>query len=31
MTQALLTYVRRQGLSSLNWTPAAESLSYNFV
>ncbi|EGQ8732700.1 ATP-dependent helicase HrpB [Vibrio parahaemolyticus] len=26
MTQALLTYVRRQGLSSLNWTPAAESL-----
>ncbi|MDW2019316.1 ATP-dependent RNA helicase HrpB, partial [Vibrio sp. 704] len=24
MTQALLTYVRRQGLSSLNWTPAAE-------
>ncbi len=26
MTQALLTYVRRQGVSSLNWTPAAESL-----
>ncbi|HGS4930788.1 TPA: ATP-dependent helicase HrpB [Vibrio parahaemolyticus] len=26
MTQALLTYVRRQGLSSLNWTLAAESL-----
>ncbi|HCG5509252.1 TPA: ATP-dependent helicase HrpB [Vibrio parahaemolyticus] len=26
MTQALLTYVRRQGLSSLNWAPAAESL-----
>ncbi|EJE8672275.1 ATP-dependent helicase HrpB [Vibrio parahaemolyticus] len=26
MTQALLTYVRRQCLSSLNWTPAAESL-----
>ncbi|HGS5289543.1 TPA: ATP-dependent helicase HrpB [Vibrio parahaemolyticus] len=26
MTQALLTYVRRQGLSSLNWKPAAESL-----
>ncbi|EJG1658099.1 ATP-dependent helicase HrpB [Vibrio parahaemolyticus] len=26
MTQALLTYVRRQGLSSLNWTSAAESL-----
>ncbi len=26
MTQALLTYVRRPGLSSLNWTPAAESL-----
>ncbi|HHY0519346.1 TPA: ATP-dependent helicase HrpB [Vibrio parahaemolyticus] len=26
MTQALLTYVRRQGLSSLNWTPAVESL-----
>ncbi|EHY8550409.1 TPA: ATP-dependent helicase HrpB [Vibrio parahaemolyticus] len=26
MTQALLTYVRRQGLSRLNWTPAAESL-----
>lgn len=26
MTQALLTYVRRQGLSSLNWTPASESL-----
>ncbi|HCG8026647.1 TPA: ATP-dependent helicase HrpB [Vibrio parahaemolyticus] len=26
MTQALLTYVRRQGLSSLNWRPAAESL-----
>ncbi|EJE8152919.1 ATP-dependent helicase HrpB [Vibrio alginolyticus] len=26
MTQALLTYVRRQGLQSLNWTPAAESL-----
>ncbi len=26
MTQALLTYVRRQGLKSLNWTPAAESL-----
>ncbi|HHK8566809.1 TPA: ATP-dependent helicase HrpB [Vibrio parahaemolyticus] len=26
MTQALLTFVRRQGLSSLNWTPAAESL-----
>ncbi|ENV0923965.1 ATP-dependent helicase HrpB [Vibrio parahaemolyticus] len=26
MTQALLIYVRRQGLSSLNWTPAAESL-----
>lgn len=26
MTQALLTYVRRQGLSSLNWTPAAENL-----
>ncbi|MDF5329735.1 ATP-dependent helicase HrpB [Vibrio parahaemolyticus] len=26
MTQALLTYVRRQGLSSLNWTPAAETL-----
>ncbi|EGQ8084300.1 ATP-dependent helicase HrpB [Vibrio parahaemolyticus] len=26
MTQALLTYVRRQGLSCLNWTPAAESL-----
>ncbi|MCG6463621.1 ATP-dependent helicase HrpB [Vibrio parahaemolyticus] len=26
MTQALLTYFRRQGLSSLNWTPAAESL-----
>ncbi|EGR1576794.1 ATP-dependent helicase HrpB [Vibrio parahaemolyticus] len=26
MTQALLTYVRRQGLSSLNWTPTAESL-----
>ncbi|MFG0384617.1 ATP-dependent helicase HrpB [Vibrio sp. GLN_5] len=26
MTQALRTYVRRQGLSSLNWTPAAESL-----
>ncbi|ELA7435080.1 ATP-dependent helicase HrpB [Vibrio parahaemolyticus] len=26
MTQALPTYVRRQGLSSLNWTPAAESL-----
>ncbi|EGR1217163.1 ATP-dependent helicase HrpB [Vibrio parahaemolyticus] len=26
MTQALLTYVRRQGLSSLNWTPSAESL-----
>ena len=26
MTQALLTYVRRQGGSSLNWTPAAESL-----
>ncbi|EOV0098488.1 ATP-dependent helicase HrpB [Vibrio parahaemolyticus] len=26
MTQALLTYVRRQGLSSLNWMPAAESL-----
>ncbi|MGR5232067.1 ATP-dependent helicase HrpB [Vibrio rotiferianus] len=26
MTQALLTYVRRQGLHSLNWTPAAERL-----
>ncbi|EOA8957201.1 ATP-dependent helicase HrpB [Vibrio harveyi] len=26
MTQALLTYVRRQGLQSLNWTPAAENL-----
>ncbi|MGP8307540.1 ATP-dependent helicase HrpB [Vibrio sp. YIC-376] len=26
MTQALLTYVRRQGIGSLNWTPAAESL-----
>ncbi|WP_409582885.1 ATP-dependent helicase HrpB [Vibrio rotiferianus] len=26
MTQALLTYVRRQGLQSLNWSPAAESL-----
>ncbi len=26
MTQALLTYVRRQGLSSLNWSLAAESL-----
>ncbi|HCH4310938.1 TPA: ATP-dependent helicase HrpB [Vibrio parahaemolyticus] len=26
MTQALLTYVRRLGLSSLNWTLAAESL-----
>lgn len=26
MTQALLTYVRRQGLKSLNWTPAAENL-----
>ncbi|BBM63859.1 ATP-dependent helicase HrpB [Vibrio alfacsensis] len=26
MTQALLTYVRRQGLQSLNWTPAATNL-----
>ncbi len=26
MTQALLTYVRRQGLSSLNWTPATQNL-----
>lgn len=26
MTQALLTYVRRQGLQSLNWTSAAENL-----
>ncbi|PFG55383.1 ATP-dependent helicase HrpB [Vibrio sp. ES.051] len=26
MTQALLTYVRRQGLQSLNWTPASERL-----
>ncbi len=26
MTQALLTYVRRQGLGILNWTPAAQNL-----
>ncbi len=26
MTQALLTYIRRQGLASLNWTPAAQNL-----
>ena len=26
MTQALLTYVRRQGIASLNWTPAAKML-----